>query len=74
MICKPCRAARALQTEHPDWLELATVGRVLQSVLAAWDGLQVAIRRAILRWSGRKSNGLVDGKQLLKVRASTIRC
>ncbi len=48
MTCEPCRAARALQTGHSDWLELTSIDGDLQSVVAAWDRLPTALRKAIL--------------------------
>lgn len=48
MICPECRAALALQTGRPEWLNLALNDAGLQRVLIAWATLTAGQRRAIL--------------------------
>jgi len=52
MIRKPCRAARALQTAHSDWLELASIDGELHRMIAGWVVLPKSIRSAMLALIG----------------------
>jgi hypothetical protein len=49
--CEKCQEARAALALHPGclkWLESALNDIDLQHVIAAWDGLPDAIRRAVM--------------------------
>ncbi len=53
VICEKCRAALALHSWRPEWLEVAFDDAELQRVVELWDRLPFAIRAAIkaLLWS-----------------------
>jgi hypothetical protein len=48
VFCQECRAALALHSWRPQWLELAFDDADLQRVLDSWGLLPAAIRRAVL--------------------------
>jgi hypothetical protein len=52
--CPECGAARALHSGGPDCHLLSSLDADLQSVIAAWDGLPTAIRRATLALIGSR--------------------
>ena len=52
VICEQCRAANALHCESFNCLSLASIDTNLQEVIAAWDGLPEAIRRAVMALIG----------------------
>jgi hypothetical protein len=43
-----CRAAQALQTGDPDWLDLTSIGSDLQRGIATWNKLPGPIRKPTL--------------------------
>jgi hypothetical protein len=45
-FCQGWRAARALQNGHTNCHNVASLGPDLQRLIAAWDGLPEAIRKA----------------------------
>jgi hypothetical protein len=47
VVCRECRAARALQNGRSGCLDLSTIDAELQAVIAAWDGLPAAIKKAV---------------------------
>jgi hypothetical protein len=47
-FCQGYRAANALHSRHSNCLDVALLDADLQRVIAAWDGLPAAIRRAAL--------------------------
>ena len=61
VICPRCRAARALQTGHLGWLDLASLDGDLQRVIAAWGGLPSAIREVLLALVGLLEHPRSDG-------------
>jgi hypothetical protein len=48
VICHQCRAARALQSWGPEWLELTFVDADLQQVFDRWAFLAEPIRKAVM--------------------------
>jgi hypothetical protein len=48
VICEECRAALALQSWRPEWLEVAFDDADLQRVVESWDRLPVTMRQAIV--------------------------
>ena len=46
--CEQCRAALALYSERPTWLNLSSVDADLLSVVLAWEKISPPIRMAIL--------------------------
>jgi hypothetical protein len=46
--CEKCRAAPALHSGRPNWLDLSSIDADLQSVVLAWEGISEPIRQGIL--------------------------
>ena len=49
---------------HTEWHDLASTDADLQQLIAAWDGLPEALRRAILAMTGTYESGLPAGGKL----------
>jgi hypothetical protein len=50
--CQECGAARALHSGGPECHFLSSLDADLQRVIAAWDGLPAAMRRAMIALLG----------------------
>lgn len=48
VICKECRAALALHSWRPEWLEVAFDDAELQRVVDSWGSLPHGLRQGIL--------------------------
>jgi hypothetical protein len=51
-FCRGFRAARALHSWRPEWLELASLDADLQRLVAAWGALSKAMRAAVMALIG----------------------